>query len=172
MTRRCTWCGTEIVSGRAGIRIARTVCTACSEQFVFQMGVPLQTFLDSLPAPIFIVDDDVTVRAANREGYELLGKDPEGVVNRLAGVVFECAYARRPEGCGRTVHCSGCAIRRSVRHTYETGESLADVPATLQSGGPEAPLPIAMRISTEKMGNVILLRIDSCAPQRRAAPGH
>ncbi len=164
MNRQCVWCNNEIgpvESGRrAGRRIAHTLCARCTEHFVFQMGVPLQTFLDSLPAPIFVVDSGGVVQAANRMGYTLLRKGPRQVEKQPGGVVFECAYAQLPEGCGRTIHCSGCAIRRSVYHTCETGESLIEVPATLRSGDLGAPLEIAMRISTEKMGDVVLLRVD------------
>ena len=167
MTRLCTWCnnqlGPEENAPHAGPRIARTVCVKCSENFVFQMGVPLQNMLDSLPAPIFVVDGDAVVQGANKLGYEYLNKRPEEVKHKLGGNVFDCAYAQLPEGCGRTIHCSGCAIRRSVYHTYETGESLIEVPATLRYGDPTAPGAIAMLISTEKMGNVVLLRIDLTA---------
>jgi hypothetical protein len=164
MAYRCTWCNNEMdpeQGTKQGSRtIVRSICTTCLEHFVFQMGVPLQTFLDSLPAPIFVVNNDVVVQAANKEGYALLNKDSQQVLKGLGGIVFDCAYAQLPEGCGRTVHCSGCAIRRSVYHTYTTGESLIEVPATLHSGEPGKPQEIVMRISTEKMGDVVLLRVD------------
>lgn len=135
------------------------LCSRCSESFVFQMGVPLQTFLDRLPAPIFVVSDDVVVQAANRLGYDLLHKGADQVLQKLGGVVFECAYAQLPEGCGRTVHCSGCAIRRSVYHTWETGEHLNNVRATLYCGDPGAAENVSLLISTEKMGDVVLLMV-------------
>lgn len=163
MISSCIWCNNEILpegTSASGSRVARGICASCREHFAFQMGVPLQTFLDSLPAPIFVVDNDVTVQAANRAGYAVLGKRPDQVLQRLGGVVFECAYARLPEGCGRTVHCSGCAIRRSVYHTFETGETLTGVPATLRCGGDGREQDVVMRISTELMGSVVLLRLD------------
>lgn len=165
MTRLCRWCNarlsTEEGARQSGRRIAESLCAACSEHFVFQMGVPFQTFIDSLPAPIFVLDGDAVVRGANTLGHRLLGKKrPDQAETGLAGDVFECAYARLPEGCGKTIHCSGCAIRRSVYQTFETGESLINVPATLRYGDPSDPQPVAMRISTEKMGDVVLLRID------------
>ena len=165
-TPRCSWCNNEI--GQNGTtrsndhRIAHTLCAACAEHFVFQMGVPLQNFLDSLPAPIFVVNDNVEVQAANTLGLKLLNKESRDVVKKLGGVVFECAYARMPEGCGGTVHCSGCAIRRAVYETAETGESRINIPATLRC---DPSHDVVMLISTEKMGNVVLLRIDKvCAP--------
>ena len=164
---RCPWCNNEFPSEQAGpqteSRVTRGICPACREHFAFQMGVPLQTYLDSLPVPIFVVDDDMAVQAANRAGYTLLQKGPEQILKRLGGIVFECAYARLPEGCGRTVHCTGCAIRRSVAHTYETGESLMNVPAMLHCGTERDPQDVTLRISTEMMGNVVLLRLDSSA---------
>ncbi len=171
MGRTCTWCNAEIDlpdSGRhAGRSMTEALCTECSEHFVFQMGVPLQSFLDSLPAPIFVVDDDVVVKAANNLGYELLKKGPDQIRNRLGGVVFECAYARLPEGCGRTIHCSACAIRRSVYYTFESGKSLIEVPATLKWHDRKIDQEIGMFISTEKMGNVVLLRIDRVEGPKR-----
>lgn len=165
MTLHCTWCNNEILPEQAGpqteSRVTRGICSSCREHFAFQMGVPLQTFLDSLPVPIFVVDDDVVVQSANRSGYALLQKGPDEILQRRGGIVFECAYARLPEGCGRTVHCTGCAIRRSVAHTYETGESLENVPALLHCGREGEEQDIAMRISTEMMGDIVLLRLDS-----------
>jgi PAS domain-containing protein len=128
---------------------------------VFQMGVPFQAFIDRLPAPIFVVDNDGVIRTANKPGLALLRKTPEQVDRMRWGTVFECAYARLPEGCGRTVHCSGCAIRRSVYHTFETGEPLVDVPATLRFAGAGEPQDIEMLLSTEKMGSVVVLRVEN-----------
>ena len=82
--------------------------------------------------------------------------------------MFECAYARLPEGCGGTVHCSGCAIRRSVYETYETGESRNNIPATLRCDLNNPSHDVIMHISTEKMGNVVLLRIDKVCPSAAA----
>ncbi|MDH4161292.1 MAG: hypothetical protein OEW15_01215 [Nitrospirota bacterium] len=169
MTIHCSWCNNEMSPNESGRstdrRISLPLCSSCSELLVFQMGVPLQTFIDRLPAPIFVVDNNATVEAANALGYSFLNKKPEDVIKKLGGVVFECAYSRLPEGCGGTVHCSGCAIRRSVYHTFETGESQIEVPATLKYDGPGKSGDINMLISTEKMGEVVLLRIDKvCTP--------
>jgi PAS domain-containing protein len=165
MTIRCTWCNNEIPPEQAGSasenRVTRGICAACREHFAFQMGVPLQSYLDSLPVPIFVVDGQGVVQNANRTGYTYLQKKPEQVMKKLGGVVFECAYARLPEGCGRTVHCTGCAIRRSVAQTYETGQRLVGVPALMHCGRAGEEQDIAMRISTEMLGDIVLLRLDS-----------
>jgi len=169
MSRQCTWCNEALTAGPSPDRrkIADSVCGDCSENFVFQMGVPLQAFIDSLQAPIFVVDSDGLVQAANRWGYSMLRKGTSQVLKQPGGVVFECAYARLPGGCGSTVHCSGCAIRRSVYHTRETGKSLTNVPAVLNRGDASEPEKVVLRISTEKMGNIVLLQVDSSGELRK-----
>jgi len=97
----------------------------------------------------------------NKKACEVLGKEPLEIMQHLGGNVFECAYARLPEGCGRTVHCSGCAIRRTVTKTYETGEPQSMVPAILHRENSGRPLKIALSITTVKKGNIVVLRVDN-----------
>lgn len=164
MTRTCAWCNKKFTpQTRPGLpdsRMTPPLCPACSELMVFQMGVPFQTFIDRLPAPIFVVNDNAEVQAANKLGLQFLNKESRQVLKKLGGEVFECAYARLPEGCGKTVHCSGCTIRRTVYETFDTGESRTDIPATLHYAGPGETEDIALRISTEKMGDVVLLKVE------------
>jgi len=164
MSAICAWCNNEMDQERGSMREGRTmlrsICTTCLESFTFQMGVPLQTFLDRLPVPVFVVNDDVVVQAANNRGYALLNKDSQSVLKKLGGIVFDCAYAQLPEGCGKTIHCSGCAIRRSVYHTYTTGKSLIGIPATLHAAEPGKMQAVALKVSTEKMGDVVLLQVE------------
>jgi len=74
--------------------------------------------------------------------------------------VFECANAKLPEGCGNTIHCSGCTIRRNVMDTQETGRRHFRVPAYLNQGNPESYQQIRFLISTEKVEGIVLLRIE------------
>jgi hypothetical protein len=136
------------------------ICEGCLNNFEFQQGVPLQRYLDSILLPVIVVDRHVMVKAANRTACEALCKDPTEMVQHLAGNVFECAHARLPEGCGNTVHCSGCAIRRSVTRTYETGEPQTRVPAMLRKGGSGHPPDIELLITTVRSGDAVMLRVD------------
>ena len=76
------------------------------------------------------------------------------------GDVFECAYAKLPEGCGETNHCDGCSIRKTVMDTFQTGKSHLKTPAYLFHGIPDNNDEIRFLISTEKVKDVVLLRID------------
>ncbi len=140
--------------------LSHGICERCFSNLTFQLGAPLEQFLDSIPVPVLAVDGNVIVKAVNAKGCEVLGKERIEIVQRLGGNVFECAHARLPEGCGRTIHCSGCAIRRSVIRTFETGEALSLVPATLSRGAGDDASAVALSITTVKAGSLVILRVD------------
>ena len=170
MKRVCAWCslqmGTVEGSSRPDTESSHGICERCYDNFVFQQGVPLQQYLDSLPLPVVAVDQGSVVKAVNEEACRVLGKEPREILQRLGGNVFECAHARLPGGCGRTVHCSGCAIRRAVLRTFETGEPQVRVPAQLRQAGTAADTMVALAITTMKAGNVVMLQVDGLAPAR------
>ena len=78
----------------------------------------------------------------------------------LGGEVFECDYSYLPGVCGKTQHCGACAIRRAVTTTYETGEALAGHGVTLHQRTPGGVHDVRLTISTQKIGEVVFLRID------------
>jgi len=131
---------------------------------LFQGGVELGKFLDSLKLPVVMINRTGAVVTGNDEARKLLKKGLPEIEGCKGGDVFECAYARLPEGCGQTTHCSGCTIRRAVMKTFETGRSLLKVPATLNRYVPGNPQKIKMLISTEKLADMVLLRIDEIQP--------
>jgi hypothetical protein len=109
---------------------------------------------------VAVVDRDGVLKAANRQLCELVKQDLSSVQGRKGGDVFECAYASLPGGCGQTIHCSACAIRRAVTDTLDSGVSQERVPASLQEGDPGRARRVELLISTERAGNHVLLRID------------
>jgi len=169
MKRVCAWCdqemGTVENSTHPDSEKSHGICGACYDNLEFQKGVPLLQYLDSLSVPVLVVDGYAVVKAVNRKACEVLGKEPREMVQHLSGNVFECAHARLPEGCGRTIHCSGCAIRRSVTKTFETGKPERMVPATLNRGRRGQVMQIALAITTVKTGAVVLLRLDAMGQQ-------
>jgi hypothetical protein len=78
--------------------------------------------------------------------------------------VLECAYARLPGGCGNTEHCKACTIRRTITTTHATGDGKVNVPAYQDIVTPGGIREVRFLISTEKVGNFVLLRIDEVQP--------
>jgi hypothetical protein len=169
MKQVCAWCRKEIGRIESSIypdsEVSHGICRSCYDNLTFQQGVPLPDYLEAFPLPVLLVDSYAVVKAVNSKACEVLGKDPREIVQHLGGNVFECAYARLPEGCGKTIHCSGCTIRRAVMKTFETGEPQSMVPATLNRGKPDNISKIALSITTLKWGNIVILRVDTMGPQ-------
>lgn len=161
----CARCGKGLepvaTEGRGEPVVSHGLCEQCSYHLLAQQGMPLVQYLDGLGAPVVVVDADGTVRAANRQLRELVRQDLSSIEGRKGGDVFECAYATLPEGCGKTIHCSACAIRRTVTETYRTGLSQVRVPACLNAGSPDDVRRAELLISTERVGSYVLLRIDA-----------
>jgi PAS domain-containing protein len=174
MKRICAWCKKELgrVDSREGSVnvITHGICRNCRENMQFQMGVELGVFLDSLKLPIVVVNRGGTIVTGNEQARTLLRKGLPEIEGSKGGEVFECAYARLPEGCGNTRHCSGCTIRRTVMETHGTGRGLLRVPATLNRNNKQDPEKIKLLISTERIADLVLLRIDEVQAKDAAQP--
>jgi hypothetical protein len=164
MKQVCLYCGCYLGSVEAPpgdpTPISHGVCSICLPIFMSQMGKPLSDFLDTLPGPIFVVDAECHIVGANTLGLQQLSKDLVAIEGRLAGNAFECKNAKLPGGCGRTLHCKTCTIRRTVTKTAETGESCFYVPAFIDLADISKDTTIRFLISTEKVKDAVLLRID------------
>jgi hypothetical protein len=157
----CAWCSKEMGTVKADVcsegMTSHGICLDCLENLKAQKATSLQRYIDSLPLPIIVVDSNVRITAVNRTISGMLGKTPDTIVQHLGGEVFECAHARLPGGCGKTIHCSGCAIRRTVTRCFETGKPQIRIPAYLN---PDGPMALTLLITAVKTGDVIVLRVD------------
>jgi len=165
VARICAWCkaamGTVEGSFDARYPVTHGICERCAHALAENMGLKsFQEFLDGLEIPVLLLDNDVRVLAANRQAKDALGKELPKIVGYKSGDVIECRYARVSGGCGNTVHCRGCTIRNSVAKTHLTGEPCLGVPAypDVQVGAEVKTL--RLKITTEKVGDCVLMRID------------
>lgn len=165
MIQVCAWCEEkirEVEDSQPGV--SHGICANCTDNFRFQEGVALSEYIDSLPEPVYVVDDNLVVQGVNRIGCTVLDKHSHDIIKELGGDVFECAYARLPERCGRTIHCSGCTIRKAVKETFQTGEPRIKVPAILNQDDEDEPSVAYLTITTVKSDEVVFLRIDKMSP--------
>ena len=167
MSRTCAWCKAELPTENGGPAhvVTRCFCPACREYFSSPRNrMSLEQYLNQIGVPVLVMDDDVRVLGFNQPARTLLGHRIEGCLGRYGGDVLECAYARLPGGCGNTEHCKACAIRRTVTTTHATGDSKTNVPAYQDIVTPGGTREVRFLISTEKVGNFVLLRIDEVRP--------
>ena len=163
MRQICAWCGKETVNSvdpdLQTPLSTHGICAECSNSFRFQGGVKLREYIESIPVPVLVVNADASVYGANTPARAIFRKELPEVTEQFLGNVFECRYARLPGGCGKTVHCSGCTIRRAVTETSSTGKSLQHIPSTLLQDLPAGMNEMRFLISTEMVGEVVLLQI-------------
>ena len=119
----------------------------------------MEQHLDTIPIPVLLVNDGNSV-TMNAKACAVLGRKPGEKETQLFGKVFDCVRSRSAEGCGRTIHCSGCAIRRSVTTTFNTGESQVLVPATLSIASRDQISEAVIAITTVKIGGSVLLHME------------
>ena len=161
----CAWCNKEIgemphQEGTPDFEVTHGICQSCKEYYLSNWHITLDQFLNRLEAPVLMVNAQGEIVSANDQALKILGKTLDQVSGFKGGEVMECAYARLPGGCGNTIHCPACTIRNSVMGTFETGKSLKSVPAYLNRQNGNTIQKVELLISTEKVDDVVLLRID------------
>lgn len=160
----CAWCDkvmrTESLDFHKDNIITHGICDDCAGLMLWPKRPEVMDFLDGLGAPVIVVDASGNACSANKQARTLLQKDLPDIEGLKGGVVFECAFAQLPEGCGNTIHCDGCTIRNTVMDTFMSGNSHLKTPAGLTRGTTDNHIELQFLISTEKVKDVVLLRID------------
>jgi len=117
-------------------------------------------FLDRLGVPVLLVESEPRVLTGNKPARDLLGKGLGDIEGRRGGEVIECVHSYSPGGCGQDVHCKSCTIRNTVLETFKTGKSFTHVQAFPDIQFEQDIKTMSVEISTEKVADVVLLRID------------
>ena len=156
----CAYChatiAEEIATGDD--QTSHGMCGACEAHFRPQWfeGVTLGEYLDRFGDPVLVVDGQGRVVAANRPMATLLGWPSRALAGLLGGDAMECQYARLPGGCGQTVHCKTCTIRRTVEATLGDGQPRLRVPTHFcHVDGPRSLL-----ISTRRVGRTVEVTVE------------
>jgi hypothetical protein len=147
------------------------ICDDCRVDAEFRRE-RLDEFLNRLAGPVLAVDGNGTVVGSNNVAAVLVSSDVASMKGRLSGDVISCVYSGLPGGCGKTTHCTGCTIRRSFEHTAATGEAVRDETAFSYSRTPRGPVWRRFSIATERLGTLVLVRIEGGAEDRSGRVRH
>lgn len=154
MKTLCAWCGLVIRDG--SLPVSHGICVSCRDRFFKCAGVPLQTFIDSFDFPVLVLGGSLQPVAVNKSGEEASHRSAQIQAPETLGDIVECEHSRLPEGCGRTVHCSGCVLRKTLEHTNNTGDPASLVPATISTDSSD----IRLYISTIKVDGRIFVKLE------------
>lgn len=163
MKRVCAWCNKTLDHDEEFSSdgcVTHGICSRCAIEVTSDKPRTAKEILNFLQEPVFIINPEGLVKAANNSGLKMLGKDLSEIENELGGDAFECVYSKQAGGCGRTLHCKTCAIRNIVMDTLSTGKGYDNVPAFQHINTNDGPRVMKFSLSTEKVENSIFLRID------------
>lgn len=139
------------------------ICPQCASKFHSRLGWDghsLEAFFDAFKSPVFIVDFDGAVKAANTAARKSLGEAAHDIGEMRLGDVLECVYARLPGGCGKTVHCEACALRRALLDAAESVNTGRLPPVRFTRSDSDGAEDTACLISVEKAGDFALLHLE------------
>lgn len=159
----CAWCKAglgEIKEEHETFGITHGICEKCLKVLLSENCKPMREFLDSLSVPVIMVESSVKVHTANKLASKLLGKKHLAIEEHGPGDVIECAHSRASGGCGSDIHCKSCVIRNTVLETFSSGKSFKNISAYADIETLSKCKSACFRISTEKVGDFVLLRID------------
>lgn len=145
--------------------VTHTICQPCAAHFTRQWkGLELGEYLGKFDKPVFVVDSDRRLIDCNTHAEKMLGFDRKAMRGLKSGEFMECVHARLPEGCGNTVHCRDCQIRRSVAETIETGVAQTSIPAYQEGLVGGITRKRSLVISTVKVGETVAVTIERLDP--------
>ena len=159
----CAYCRKTISDDRTGgsCDVSHGMCPSCADHYErLWKGMPLSEYLDTIDRPVIMVNGDGAVVAANQKLAALFGREKAELRGLLEGEAMACVHSRLPEGCGKTIHCRECTIRRAVTQVTETGRPLERIPAYLKT----AQGRVDLRITVKAKDGLVKVLVDEMKP--------
>ncbi len=151
--------GEDSRTSRTRKPITHGICHSCAADLWGETGTRLDDFLNSLGVPTLLIDPRLRVHRTNRELRALVGKTEGQVEGQFNGEVFDCWNATLPGGCGHTVECSACVVRKTVLDTYNSGDGHQQVPVVLKIRENGVGKDFEFVLTTEKAGETVVVQL-------------
>ncbi len=162
MTESCRACGKESI-GNAHDSLTPGYCGACAGKLesTSQKAAPLE----SIRAPVLLMQANPRrVVTANRQALTLFGKPLRSIEGHRGGEVFDCVHSFSEAGCGKDNNCEHCKIKHAIMDTFTTGNAHRGISANLDIRKPSGTQTYVVQVSTEKLGDLALVRVDRYSP--------
>ncbi len=159
----CAYCRKTISDDRSGgsCDVSHGMCPSCADHFErLWKGMPLSDWLETLDRPVIVMNGDGAIVAVNQKVASLFGREKADMRGLLGGEAFACVHSRLPEGCGKTIHCRECTIRRAVDSVARTGTALQRVPAYLDTKDGR----VNLRISVKAKDGLVRVVVEELKP--------
>ncbi len=162
MNLLCRLCNQEIprLANAPGQTITSGICDSCLAR-ISNASADRGEILEAIDAPVLLMQGNPRqVITANNKALQLFEKELPEVEAHRGGQVFDCVHSFTPAGCGLDANCEHCTIKHAIVDTFVTSTPRRAVAATLQlkkAGGLEYR---TLQVSTEKVGDLALVRIE------------
>ncbi|HEX9052870.1 MAG TPA: hypothetical protein VF841_20245 [Anaeromyxobacter sp.] len=143
----CAYCRKTISDQRgAATDVSHGMCASCADHYErLWQGMPLSEYLETIDHPVIMMNGDGAVVAVNEKLAARFGREKGEMRGLLEGEAMACVHSLLPEGCGKTVHCRECTVRRAVESVAKTGKPLERIPAYLDTKDGRVNLRISVR---------------------------
>jgi PAS domain-containing protein len=79
-----------------------------------------RNILETIPLPVFLVDEELHVYKLNQAATELYWLSPDALLKKNGSDILQCLHSAEDSvGCGRSTHCTDCVIRKSTLECIE-----------------------------------------------------
>lgn len=130
----------------------------------------LGSIFEDMPISMILFDQDVKVEYINRTASIELDSEKEQSIGLLGGELFRCINSFKGEGCGKNKECLHCAIRNSITHTFNTGESVYKKEHELEilNNGRSVTLDVVIstKLIQQNNGSFVLLSADDITEKK------
>ena len=161
MMQICNLCGKDLAAASPQSThgaITGSICESCADQV--SVAASDRDWLEAIDAPVLLMQGNPRqVVTANRRALELFAKDLHQIEGHRGGDVFDCVHSFTEAGCGRDANCEGCKIKDAIIDTFTTAKSNR-ASASLQVKKADGLRTYALQVSTEKVSDLALVRID------------
>jgi hypothetical protein len=90
------------------------------KQPAFKLQGLSQMLFDAMPAMVFIVDEELRIQEYNYAAAQHIQADRSAVLQRRTGNVLRCVHGKEtPGGCGCSLRCQHCLVRKSVNKAFQ-----------------------------------------------------
>ena len=116
--------------------------------------------VNSRPMPTLLMQAEPrVVVTANKSARQLFNKSLAEIEGKRGGQVFDCIHSFTEKGCGLDENCEDCKIKGAVLDTFATGTPYDNVRTVLDIKKEDGTIPYAMVISTEAVGDFVLITV-------------
>ena len=164
----CAWCNKHIGHKHSDIHpedaITHGICDECMLNLYQKKQIDFIPFLNTISAPVILIDENNTYLAANNLALDKLGKEHESLSQNRTGDIFTCENAHLAGGCGHTQKCGGCQMLDLISKTYHGKNSFSHVPVKLVQKNGDTSQELDLKLTTENINGMVLMRIDDMTP--------